>query len=275
MRDAAIAYARRGLPIFPVWTVLQHANRYVCACGRGDCQNRGKHPLGSIVRNGVSDATADIEQVKHWWMLKPDANIGLGLDGLIVVDVDPRLGGDRSLVELEAKHGPLPKTRRARTGGGGEHIYFRLPAGLVVKNDNRGGLGAGLDIKAKGGYVLAPPSLHESGNRYAWIADVPAVEPPAWLIALITKAGNGNGKGKSVEQWHETLTSTIHDGTRDCTMASIAGKLLHYGIDVQLVHDLLACVNIARCAPPLPDARVGRILRSVVQTHVKNHGESQ
>jgi hypothetical protein len=191
------------------------------------------------------------------------------LDGFVVVDVDPRHGGDKSLAELEAKHGPLPKTRRARSGGGGEHRYFRLPSSVTIKNDNRGGLGDGLDIKTKGGYVLAPPSLHESGNRYEWVDDIPAVEAPACLLAPLQKAG---GKAKSTAQWHETLSGTIRNGTRDCTITSIAGKLLHFGMDIVLINDLLGCVNIARCKPPLPDADIKRILQSVVETHVRKHG---
>src|SRR5262245_11530662 len=153
LKTLVLGYAKAGLLVFPCWTVLQADDGYVCACGKGDCSRQGKHPLGSIVPRGLTDATSDIEKIKHWWMLKPDANIGIALNDYVVIDVDPRHGGDNSLAELEAKHGPLPKTRKARTGGGGEHIYFRLPRGVAVKNDNRGGLAPGLDVKAKGGYV--------------------------------------------------------------------------------------------------------------------------
>jgi hypothetical protein len=237
-----------------------------------NAKNQGKHPLGSIVRNGLADATTDIDKVSHWWTLKPDANIGIALDGYAVIDVDPRHGGDKSLAKLEARQRPLPKTRRARTGGGGEHYYFRLPAGVTIKNDNRGGLGPGLDVKTTGGYVLVAPSLHVSGNRYEWIEKSPAVELPTWLIFLLSKT-KGHGKvGKTNKHWHETLSNTIQNGTRDCTMTSIAGKLLQSGVDVVLIHDLLNCVNVARCNPPLPDVDIKRILTSVVDTHIRKHG---
>ena len=185
----------------------------------------------------------------------------------------PRHGGDKSLAALVAQYGPLPKTRRARTGGGGEHLYFRLTPGVKVKNNNDGKLAEGVDVKTSGGYVAVPPSLHESGNRYAWIDESPAVEPPAWFMGLMNKASTG--KGTTPEHWHETISNTIRDGTRNATMASIAGKLIRAGIDVQLAYDLLGCVNIARCAPPLPDAVIKRTVQSIVRTHVRNHGGAQ
>lgn len=53
--------------------------------------------------------------------------------GLLVVDIDSRNGGDKSLDELEAKHGQLPKTAEQITGGGGRHIIYRHSGGAVPK----------------------------------------------------------------------------------------------------------------------------------------------
>ena len=91
MMDHALAYARQGLPVFPIWTVLPTASGYICACGKAGCENKGKHPLGSIVKNGLSDASTDPEKVKHWWTLKPDANIGLVTGTVVVLDVRIRV----------------------------------------------------------------------------------------------------------------------------------------------------------------------------------------
>ena len=211
MRDAALAYAKRDLPVFPVWSVLQTDNGPVCACGRASCQNIGKHPLGSIVPNGLSDASTDVAKIEHWWTLKPDANIGLATGGFVVIDVDPRHGGDRSLVELVTKYGALPKTRRARTGGGGEHIYFRPPTGGTIASGNNK-VAAGIDVKASGGYVLAPPSLHESGNRYAWIDSVPAVEMPAWLIDRLQEPRVREAAPS--EHWRQLVSVGANEGGR-------------------------------------------------------------
>jgi hypothetical protein len=171
-------------------------------------------------------------------MLKPDANIGLSLDGYLVIDVDPRHGGDSSLVDIESQYGPLPKTRRARSGGGGEHIYFRLPAGVAVKNDNKGGLGTGLDIKAKGGYTLAPPSLHESGNRYTWLDNIPAVEPPGWLIEKLQQEPDAK-VATPPEAWRQLVGDGVDDGRRDVTITRLTGHLLRRFVDPHVVFELM------------------------------------
>jgi len=104
------------------------------------------------------------------------------LSGLVVLDVDPRHGGDASLAAFEARHGPLPATVESRTGGGGRHFYFRHPGGRCP---NRVGLEPGLDLRGDGGCIVAPPSIHPSGREYAWrarhgpgeqaLADLPAM----------------------------------------------------------------------------------------------------
>ncbi|KZM70823.1 hypothetical protein AWN90_40445 [Nocardia terpenica] len=89
----------------------------------------------------------------------------------MVLDVDPRNGGS-----VEAL-GTIPETWTARTGGGGWHVWFRC-AGTA-----RGRLAeaSGVDIKTHSGYVVAPPSMHPSGNRYRWINDAPIAGLPVHL----------------------------------------------------------------------------------------------
>jgi hypothetical protein len=103
--------------------------------------------------------------------------------GIFAVDVDPRNEGDASLAHLLSKHGPLPDTVMACTGGGGLHIIFRGDVGGTV-------LDQGVDIKSSGGYIVAPPSLHPNGRRYLWEAssrpgDVAIADAPGWLLALL------------------------------------------------------------------------------------------
>jgi hypothetical protein len=135
-------------------------------------------------RNGFYDATTDADVITGWWRTWPRADIGIRTGGgLWVMDVDPRSGGDASLLCLEGKYGEL-RTLTVRTGGGGLHFYFAgdLPTGKVPGYP-------GLDVKGEGGYVVAPPSMHASGRRYEWLApdDLPTVPQPtpAWLAHLI------------------------------------------------------------------------------------------
>lgn len=82
---------------------------------------------------------------------------------------------------------PLPPGRTIRTGSGGRHFYFAHP-GQTVRNDAGRRLGAGLDVRGDGGYVIAPPSIHVSGGRYSVAGrggELP--ELPGWLLGLLRK----------------------------------------------------------------------------------------
>ena len=183
LETTALEYAARDWPVLPLHSI-RHGN---CTCDRADCGSPGKHPR---TQHGLKDASTDIEIIHRWWRRWPDSNIGIvtgAASGFIVLDVDPRNGGDMALDELLSEHDPLPETPEALTCGGGRHILFRHPGGMV-RNDNQGKLGSGLDVKGDGGYIIvAAPSLHASGKRYEWEAssnpaDIPLADCPAWLI---------------------------------------------------------------------------------------------
>lgn len=181
LADEAIAYASRGIKVFPLW----HTRDGMCVCADGaDCGSPGKHPR---VPRGVNLATADGRQVAAWWRLWPEANIGLpaGANGLAVIDVDPYHGGDDTLATLAAwcteKHGiDLMATHTVRTGSGGLHLYFTDRLG-DVKSTRRAFGAEGVDTRGRGGYVVAPPSIHASGNRYE---AMPSPDPRPWPAVL-------------------------------------------------------------------------------------------
>ena len=166
MMDHALRYAARGRHVFPV-----HWPRDgVCSCGRPDCGSPAKHPLTT---NGLRDATTNSEQIREWWQRWPDANIGIvtgQASGIVVVDVDAGKGGLQSWAELQDIHGRID-TLTSLTGGGGMHLWFQAPADEL--KSTAGTIAPGIDTRAEGGYVVAPPSLHISGQRYAWEAEGP------------------------------------------------------------------------------------------------------
>lgn len=180
MLDAALAYAKQGWHVHPLHWVRDKA----CSCGR-DCQHPGKHPLTT---HGFKDGTTDPLKIHEWWTKWPQANIGVatGASRLVVVDVDPRNNGDEELEGLLAKHGALPDTRLSLTGGGGFHYVFNVPFGLVPP---RSWVAAqGVEIKADGGYIVAPPSTHVLG-QYLWDSGRPKdlADAPEWLQAAPKK----------------------------------------------------------------------------------------
>lgn len=158
----ALDYAALGWTVIPLYPINQKG---YCSCGMGkDCESPGKHPK---TRNGLKDATTDIQQIKKWWAVDDVLPCNIGIvtgvkSGLVVVDVDggegfAALGEDR-VKDLKNKSVPCVKTGR------GFHYYFKskTPIKTIPGFVNK------VDIKAEGGYVVAPPSRHISGRRYEW-----------------------------------------------------------------------------------------------------------
>ena len=97
-----------------------------------------------------------------------------------MLDVDPRDGGAASLTELEEALGPLPRTTSARTGGGGEHLFFRYPGPTQEVRNSASWVGSGIDVRGEGGYVIVPPS--HTRIPYRWTERAELADPPAWLL---------------------------------------------------------------------------------------------
>jgi Bifunctional DNA primase/polymerase, N-terminal/Primase C terminal 1 (PriCT-1) len=265
-RESALRLASRGLPVLPLHSVLLAGCGYVCTCGKAQCKSAGKHPHARLVRNGLTDATIDELVINHWWSCFSYANVGLATGKVVVLDVDPRHDGDETLRALEDKHGPLPSTWRAITGGGGEHIFF---SGVPIPN-SVGQVGAGLDIRGPGGYVVVPPSLHKSGRKYEWNVDFHPDETtlapiPDWLVALTAKPITDGG----ATDWSEFAVSKIAEGSRNHSLAKLTGHLLRRYVDERLAVQLILSWNQTCCEPPLEHREVLAIVRSIATKELR------
>jgi hypothetical protein len=142
---AAEAYAAENIAVFPL-------------------RPRTKLPATG---HGFHDATTDPDRIRAWWRDMPNANIGARPPACtVVLDIDPRSGGDVELRRLIDQRGPLPATWVARTGGGGWHYWMQYDDGDIRKQ-----LAPGVDLKIGAtGYVVMPPSIHPSGERYEWVS---------------------------------------------------------------------------------------------------------
>jgi hypothetical protein len=173
--NAALAYAARGIPVLPVHHPTSRPGRELgCSCGDPGCGSVGKHP---ITAHGLHDASTNREQLERWWRRSRQANVGLATGHLFdVLDIDGPTG-ERSIARLSAQHPFGPPGPLVRTGRGGWHLYL-APTGLG--NPKPQGLEQ-VDWRGLGGYVLAPPSRHASGERYRWVRDldtpIPQVPP--------------------------------------------------------------------------------------------------
>jgi hypothetical protein len=146
--------------------------------------------------------TNDPEQIATDFAKWPDANVGYATGkGVFVLDADTLaahgVDGIGNLEALQTIHGPLPATLEARTPTGGRHLYFKLPAGIEVKNSD-GIVAPGVDVRGDGGYVLAPPSVKSEVGVYEWVNDLPIADAPPWLIEICKKKNKPRAAGQTV-----------------------------------------------------------------------------
>jgi hypothetical protein len=208
-------------------------------------------------------------QVLEWFERWPKANLAVvtgAVSGIVVVDVDAQHRGAQSLASLEARHGALPRTVEAITGGGGRHIYFVHP-GREVRN--RTGLAPGIDLRGDGGCIIVPPSVHPSGKRYRWRpghapGQVAMAEMPVWLGQ--PRLGLADAGGHPIAYWRALVSEGVEEGARNATIASFAGHLLWHGVDPDVAMELMLSWNRVRCHPPLADDEVIRTVRSIERT---------
>jgi Bifunctional DNA primase/polymerase, N-terminal len=233
--------------------------------------------------HGLKDASRDERQIQQWWAQMPDANIAIATgeaSGFFAFDVDPAHGGDEELRKLEHRHGELPVTVRALTGGGGEHILFRHVSGL---RNSASKIGCGIDVRADGGYIVVAPSLHPNRRRYTWDVDhhpleIPIAEAPPWLVDLARGPVAGNGTQTTAQPqasgnttdgllahicagnggWHDNVLHLVahwvgrrwSDGEILATAADLTLK--GYAIE-QTTAEMLKMIEGARAKWDLPD----------------------
>ncbi|WP_154794717.1 bifunctional DNA primase/polymerase [Occultella kanbiaonis] len=193
--NVALGYARSGIPVFP--------------CGPD------KRPL---TRHGFKDATTDLAVVRDWWAQHADAMVATptgSASDLAVLDVDVKHGidGEASLAALEAELGPLPVTMAVRTRSGGRHLYFRHDG---ASRSSASRIAPGIDVRAEGGYVIAPGSPGYVVERTAERATLPA----AWASRLA--ASSIEATSPVADQW-ATLNESRRVAALAWASASLAG----------------------------------------------------
>lgn len=202
-------------------------------------------------------ATCDAQMIMGWFDNYPDANIGIACgsrSGIVVLDVDAGHGGYESLTKLIEKHGAFPETPVSKTGSGGEHIFFKHP-GVEIRN-SAGKLGQGLDIRADGGYVVAPPSIHPNGNTYEWaVEDVELADMPAWMVEALKEAPKPEAKPQAGE--------VIVEGGRNDYLTRMAGAMRRKGFNEDEIFASLQIHNRRVCNPPLSDGEVYQVAHSI------------
>ena len=228
------------------------------------CEANGKKP---ITTNGYKDATTSPNQINEWWNNHPDANIGLVTGeeaNLVVVDVDVKdnARGMKSLEELEDKCGQFD-TLMAHSPSGGRHYYFKYPQG----NHSIGcriNLRPGIDIRANGGYIVAPGSTIDGIPYQFDDKDKEIAELPDELLKILTTK---IVKPKSISRnqvYHASQQDKligIKKGYRDVTIFKHSCELRKNGVPYDVAESQVLTIA-HNCIPPFPDNKAIKCLRS-------------
>lgn len=257
--DAAIEYARMG------WSVLA-------------LQPRLKEPATA---SGLKDATTDLEQIKMWWSVFPDSNVGVSLGTAagnmiaIDIDVDEESGEDgwETMRIWEQEHGKLPETCSDVSGRGGGRLYYIV--NRPVSNSTNKELG--VDIRGESGYAVMPPSIHPNGREYTW--EVPPSEvPPAFadenVYAFLDYvqgrvAGSGCAGSVALRQKFELPSGRIGKGKRNDTIFRYTCRLQADGLSDEEIVAIVNGINQTKCDPPLSVEELQQIISSVLQRYEK------
>lgn len=227
------------------------------------CKAGGKQPATA---HGCKDATDDPERIGEWWPEGSDLNVAMATGGVVVIDFDDHGAeggpcGFDHLAEWEADHAPLNReTVRVKSGRGrGEHWYYRAAPGETVRNSTGGA--TGVDVRGEGGYVLVPPSIHPSGERYRYVeghdperADVaPLGDAERAFIAHLQAGGRRPGAGGKVAV-----------GGRNNALFMAGIRAQNAGLPDGDVEAMMRAENARRFAEPLPEREVRRTIDSVL-----------
>lgn len=249
LKEAALAYASRGWSVFPL-------------------AERNKVPA---IAGGCSNATNDVETIADAWDARPNLNVAIATGdksgGLMVIDLDVAheggVDGMETLRDWEREHGELPETVTVETGKGGMHLYYYVDEYISCSVGGE----SGVDIRANGGYVVAPPSIHPNGNQYTF-----ENHPDDYKVAVADE--NVMAFVRSVQKQRERsepfkLPDKIGDGKRNDTLMRYACSMQSRGDDTELIIEALKAVNLKKCDPPLSESEVEKIVESVTGLYPK------
>lgn len=229
---AALQYAALGLYVFPL-------------------KPGQKSPA---VKGWQEKSTTDTDAIRAWWRENPRYNVGIYCEksGLIVVDFDA--AHDRPGLQFREqwhRENDLPVTWIVKTPRGGVHEYYKDCRGTgETKVDVR----PGVDTRAAGGLVPAPPSVFE-GNTYTW-ENAPLIYPLADATAAVYELFDQIPTGAKKGPYR--APETVAEGGRTNALVALAGSLVAKGLDPETIETAIRSENEKKCIPPLTDQELER-----------------
>ena len=226
MLEYALDYADRGLSVVPVHSVLSDGG---CSCGSAKCSSPGKHPR--FAWQGKENKPMTKKALRDLWDRYPDSNVGIvtgEVSGILVVDID----GEEGMTSLKDlgfdPHNQ--RTPRVRSGGNGLHLYYRYQK--LPGISTRANIIHKVDIRTDGGMIVAPPSVHLSGNEYKWIEDfdIADLDPIEFDTSWIDFDEMGGKLYVLNESKFTKALRGVSEGMRNDTCAQLAGHFFQVGL---------------------------------------------
>lgn len=220
--DLALRLASLGIPVFPCREVAMTVDGKIM---------KDKSPL---TKKGFKDASTNRDTIRAWWQKRPKALVGMPTgvaSGFAVIDLDRHdhaKDGVIGLREMGYDHDKLTPMI-AHTAGGGLHLFFKHQTGITNRDYH---LPAGVDVRAEGGYIIAPGSMFPDGRRYTTVdlTKSPPPFPPALLPPEREETASGDqtalglsideirayvadlpNEGLDREQWRDVIASLNHE----------------------------------------------------------------
>lgn len=195
--------------------------------------------------------------VEGWFNNLTGAGVGAvtgRISNMVVLDVEKSC--PFPIEELLKKY---PTQMIARSGGGGYHLFYLYPTNQT-RVSNRVRIFEGADLRADGGFIVLPPTQHQSGNRYEWVKRGPLGAFPLALLELQAQPKvQGDG-------WITEVLRGVSEGGRNDACARLAGYFFKKGMNSDIVEALLLDWN-ERNEPPLPVQEVRTTLKSIERSH--------
>lgn len=309
-KDIALSYLRKGLSVIPLWSQKRIRRKppsyFVKELNDAHEKNKNaaepksddeiyqdlvirvcKRPM--INWSPFQKRLPTAQEVSEWFDKWPDANIGIvtgKLSNLVVFDLD-----SEGAVDYADAEGGFPLTAKVRTGKG-YHVYVQHP-GFEIKNDVNEELD--IDIRADGGYAVAPPSIHGSGVRYMWedglsINEIDPAPCEPWMDDYLkilaqsssqsklqkqttskpSKSADTASKSKAKGDYAEILINGAVEGMRNHTAARLIGHLFGKGNDEGVIWAMVKQWNTEKNIPSLDESELRNTFESIRDLNSKN-----
>jgi len=293
----ALEYIKKGISIFPVWSpaivknnppwyYYDNLNKELSINNNlgnplTDNEVKSKFFIGQcklplVKWKEFQSRLPTKEEVTTWFTQWPNASIGVitgKISNLVVFDLDSQKAFDYAQTQ-----GGFPNTVRVKTGKG-EHVWVRHP-GFFVKPDVNKKLD--MDIRGDGGFVVAPPSFHGSGNQYEWIdgyalGDIEIITCSDWMEQYLKdnatgkkkKAAkktaspkNNNQKSATPNEIVDIIKNGCEQGCRNQTASKLIGSLIKTNKDRDVAWQLTKLWNLQN-KPPLAESELRNTFDSI------------